>query len=497
VGLTLFQDQLEFEACNHKGGGAVTETESSFVFHYRQRALTVVFLTAIALVGTASAQTVDAPASNDPYVNSPFYLQAEAPTCSSLPTTSMAYSYDNHADVMFKGAQSIQAVVTITDDPAPTLYVKAWSTNGDLCMKTLHLNIGGGVTVSSPAQDGTVSGNFHLTAQAATCGGQTTSSMAYTVDSNKDTVVTGAKSLNTTVSAPAGWHILRVKAWGDGGAYCETDVHIDNGGGIQPPLNANSEPNLETDGTYPDSEGYQTCGNAKGPDTNLWQTQPDCGTFNTTYKNQHPSFGSTSQVSTPVYGGNSKSRDFTMSYYDIGEGVRWFDARLYKTTNPNDDLDDHFLYDTYVYIPDVTQVENIEMDVNHSVSSTNTLYILAAQCSLDAGVWEVTVNHGWKQTDISCQRSTVTPGTWHHFQIETHHDSSGSHYDAVALDGVVSNVTCAQSDCGVNPPTVPGWGGVLGPNFQLDGEKASPDHAGEIVGTATAYVNNFTIYHWH
>jgi hypothetical protein len=48
------------------------------------------------LAGGATAQvTVDAPPDNpnlNLFVNAPFYLQAEAPTCQSQPVTTMAYS---------------------------------------------------------------------------------------------------------------------------------------------------------------------------------------------------------------------------------------------------------------------------------------------------------------------------------------------------------------------------------------------------------------------
>jgi hypothetical protein len=49
--------------------------------------------------------------------------------------------------------------------------------------------------------------------------------MAYSFDSNTDNVV-NAQSINQNVSASAGGHLLRVKAWGNAGAFCETDLNI-------------------------------------------------------------------------------------------------------------------------------------------------------------------------------------------------------------------------------------------------------------------------------
>ncbi|MGI8769826.1 MAG: hypothetical protein ACR2JE_00135 [Acidobacteriaceae bacterium] len=456
----------------------------------------------LVLAGAAGAQiTVDAPAGNDPYVNSPFYLQAEAATCNGLPTSSMAWSYDSNPDNLFSGSQSIQTMVAISNDNTPTLRVKAWNTNGALCETNLQLNIGGGVTVSSPGQGSGVSSPFTLSASAPTCGGQTTSSMAWSDNTRTDQKFSGAKSINTSITAPGGWDILRAKAWGTGGSYCETDVHIDVGGngqpGIIPPANAFSFAHLENDGTY--TGAYASCGGATGPHSSLWQTQPDCAT----YKSQgyQAPAGSTAQVSSPVFGSNSISRQFAMTnYYHSGEGVRWFDA---KPDNTNLEAASNFLYDAWVYIPDVSKVMNIEMDVNHTVSS-GTTFILAAQCSVNigTGVWEMTSSSGWLVTNAPCTPQVVTSNAWHHLQIQTHHDSSGViHYDQVAVDGVItSNLTCTPKGGGTATAAACnsagkklGWGAGMGPNFQLDG-LGTPTPPSSY--SATAYVDNYTIYYW-
>ena len=63
-----------------------------------------------------------------------------------------------------------------------------------------------------------VPSTFLLHATAATCGGQSTSSMAYSFDSNTDNVI-NAQSINQNVSTSAGSHLLRVKAWGNAARY--------------------------------------------------------------------------------------------------------------------------------------------------------------------------------------------------------------------------------------------------------------------------------------
>jgi hypothetical protein len=82
------------------------------------------------------------------------------------------------------------------------------------------------VTVSAPGNGVAVASSFLLQAKAATCQTQSTASMAYSFDSNADNILSGATSINQMVSTTGGSHILRVKAWGNSGAFCETDLNI-------------------------------------------------------------------------------------------------------------------------------------------------------------------------------------------------------------------------------------------------------------------------------
>jgi hypothetical protein len=434
-----------------------------------------------ATTSIANAQLSVAAPVNNSVVNSPVYLQATAPTCQSLPTASMAYSIDNQTDVIFSGAQSLQTTVAMPSSP-PThiLHVKAWSNTGLLCEQDLSLTVGGGVNVTTPSRGATVASPFNLQANASTCGGQSTSSMAYSLDTGTDTIFNGATSLNTSVSASAGARLLRVKAWGNSGAFCETDVNltVSNGSGLVPPSGAAQYSGLENDLNY-----------SSGSPTNLWQTQPDAGTPGT-------KSGSTTQVSSPTEGGESISREFTMTYDSNGGGVRWFDAKA------GNDSATHFQYDAFVYLLDDSTIMNVELDMNHSLTrpagqTNTTVYILATQCNLQRGVWQVTVNQSWVDTNATCTTSLMNAGTWHHVQIQTHHDASGGtgvHYDAVAIDGNVTNITsCKNPSTGASVSCTSkaeslNWDAVIGPNFQLDGLGSG--------GSATAYVDKFTVYYW-
>jgi hypothetical protein len=460
----------------------------------RQRHVCVVAVVAV-LTGTAGAQlSVHAPV-NRSVVNSPFYLLAESAFCQSQPTASMAYSIDSGSDVVTTGARLLQTTINAANG-SHALHVKAWGNLGSLCERTLWLEVGGGVHVSAPALGARVTSPFVLEAQAPTCGGQRTRGLEYVVDSISDPHddhglgdgqrhENGSKALNASVRASTGLYLLRVKAWGDSGAYCETDsnLNVSTTSGLVPPSVASQYAHLENDLTY--TGPYASCGGATGPSGDLWQTQPDCGTVGT-------KTGSTSIVSTPIYGKQPDSREFTMTFDTSGGGVRWFDAKATSETAT------HFQYDAYVNIVDVSKVMNIEMDLNHAVlTPTSLVYILAAQCNLAEGLFQVTVNQAWVNTNVTCTASQVASGVWHHFQIRAHHDANGStgiYYDAVAMDGNVTPITkCTNASTGAtivcqSTALSLGWGGVIGPNFQLDGSGTG--------GTATAFVDDFSVFYW-
>ena len=81
-----------------------------------------------------------------------------------------------------------------------------------------------GVTISSPGNGAEVSSPFQLYADASTCSSQPVNAMGFSLDSSTDTTVVDNNSVNARVSASIGKHTLHVKAWGDQGASCVTDV---------------------------------------------------------------------------------------------------------------------------------------------------------------------------------------------------------------------------------------------------------------------------------
>ena len=83
------------------------------------------------------------------------------------------------------------------------------------------------VTVSSPASGAKVTSPFALTATTSPCSSQPVVSMGYSFDNSPNNTFVYSSSVSAQVLAPSsGAHILHVKAWGNQGASCVTDVTI-------------------------------------------------------------------------------------------------------------------------------------------------------------------------------------------------------------------------------------------------------------------------------
>lgn len=179
---------------------------------------------------------------------------------------------------------------------------------------------------------------------------------------------------------------------------------------------------------------------------------------------------------------NDDAREFFMTYSARG-GERWH-ISFAKDANAT-----HFVYDTYVYIVDPSQVANVEMDMNQVMSDGRTV-IFGTQCSSYSKTWEYTIVSGgthWKSSNITCNPKNWTAKTWHHIQIASHRNNNGDvTYDWVNVDETHSEFKNATG----NSAEALGWAkGDLLINFQLDGSDKDS-------GAITAYVHKLTILRW-
>ena len=166
---------------------------------------------------TASAITVVTPTTGAS-VTSPFQLEASSTTCGSVPAVSMAYSIDS-------GPAIIEPASFTASVPAPpgshTLHLIC-SGNGASEQVQIPITVAAqsspasDISISSPASGANVSSPFTVVADSTTCGGVSTASMGYSIDSGS--AVIEPTSFTASVTAPSGSHTLHVKCWGKGTA---------------------------------------------------------------------------------------------------------------------------------------------------------------------------------------------------------------------------------------------------------------------------------------
>jgi hypothetical protein len=419
----------------------------------------------------ATGVSVSTPA-NGASVTSPFTLTASAATCSSQSVSAMGYSLDTSSDTTVVDSKSLNVKVTAATGKH-TLHVKSWGNKGASCDTNLTITVGSstsggssstssnGITVSSPANDASVASPFVVSAKASTCSSQSVSAMGYSLDSSSNTAVVDSDSLSASVTAGAGAHTLHVKAWGNQGAACDTNVAITVGGG------SGSDTSLAPSDAVSVS-GIQTLGN--------WAEVHDTG-------GPGSSSGSMSIVGSPSRSGHA--RKFVTKFSSAGD-------ERYSVTFGNDTSSTNFLYDGWVYIASPSSgIANLELDMNQVMPNGQTV-IFGFQCDGYSGTWGYSENAGtptkpsahWLTSKAKCNVRDWSTNTWHHVQVSYSRDSSGHvTYKAVWLDGAEQEVNA----------TVPsafalGWGPTLSTNFQVDGLGSS--------GSSTLYLDDLTVYRW-
>lgn len=409
---------------------------------------------------------------NNASVSSPFQLIASDPTCSGEPVAAMGYSLDNSANTTIVSGSSVSGSVAASAG-VHTLRVKSWGPNNAACVQNVTINVApavsnpggtGSVTVSSPENDASVTSPFELEAQAETCSNQTVVEMGYTFDSSTDTTLNAGTSLASSITLSSGAHTVHVKAWGQNGATCDTDVAVtvtDPGTVASVPSNAISVSSIQA--------------------LSNWKQAYDTGTANSS--GTAGASGVMSLVGSPAMSGNA--RQLVTSYANNG-------GERYYVSFGDDQTASNFMYSVWVYIPaPSTNLANLEMDMNQTMPNGETA-IFGFQCDGWSNTWDYTANTGspehpndtWLHSSQPCNARNWTPNTWHHVQVSYSRDDSGNiTYKSVWLDDVEQPINAT-----VNSAFALGWGPSLLTNLQVDGLGTG--------GTVTLYIDNLTVSRW-
>jgi hypothetical protein len=457
----------------------------------RSRGVRVTALLGLGLVPSAfaAAITIASPV-NGTTVPSPVWVRAHNVGCNGLTPTSFDYSIDNSATLV-KGV-TLNDIDTTTAMSAGThtIHYKSWVSSGECPTVSTTFTVtggsssgssgstpppatpppsGSGITVTSPVNGASgLSSPILVRAHNTGCNGKAPTSFDYSID-NSATLFAGTVSdIDATgVAIGAGTHTIHFKSWLSGGAICPvvnttftvSGTASSSGGSTGSsalsslPSNAVASANLDGIGGWAAEHDTGTPGSSKG---------------SMVYPAKTPSY--------------DDAREFYMTYSSHG-GERWHVSFGTDASSAN------FALDTYVYIVDPAQVQNLEIDLNQVMSNGQTV-IYGTQCSSISKTWEYVIVSGnaphWKSSNIACNPLTWSANTWHHIQIGFHRSGGTVTHDWVNLDSTHSVFKSATGAAALSL----GWAkGSLLTNFQIDGEYASS-------GSVTAYIHKMTFYHW-
>ena len=294
-----------------------------------------------------------------------------------------------------------------------------------------------------------------LRAHASSCNGDTNmTGFGYSVESSPfitwGTTNYDIDEVDYRLSSP-GTYVVHFKAWSKSGECPTVDSNVTVTG---PTTSSNT--NADADGD--------------------WKWVFDTGTKGSASGSMNYPVASPSQ--------DSQSRQFNMTYTN-GGGMR-------GSTSFGVDINaNHFIYDTYIYLPNPGNVQNIEMDTNQVYDSSYDVIILGLQCAAGSKTWEYTTidstGSHWTPSGQACNPQTWQANVWHHVQLITHRSGGTAYYDSVILDGKKVDLNVSGSSHFLPSPHWTPLGNLV-LNFQLDGAGSS--------GSITAYTDGMTMIWW-
>jgi hypothetical protein len=327
------------------------------------------------------------------------------------------------------------------------------------------------ITVGSPVSGVKISSPALIRAHNVGCDGVPPKSFGYSIDSSTG-IVMGETAYDIDVTAqaiPAGTHTVHFKSWTARGECPTVNTTFTVAAKTEPVSAAEAEVSASAP-SIPSS----AISSGDLDSSSKWTEAHDGGTPGS-------SKGSTVYpASTPLY---DDARKFYMTYSDQA-GERWSNTFVHDTVST------HFVLDVYIYLPNPSEVKNIEMDINQVTSNGETI-ILSTQCSGEIGQWEYGDSVGshdhWKSTGLKCNPAEWKANTWHHVQIGEHRDTNGFvTHDYVILDGAYN----AFKNATLESAHFLDWGkGDINTQFQIEGSSTKS-------GTVTAYIHKLTIYRW-
>ncbi len=307
---------------------------------------------------------------------------------------------------------------------------------------TLHAHAAD-ITVGSPVNGTRIASPIMIRAHNVGCEGAKPTSFNYSIDDSK-TLYRGETPYDIDVTnheISPGKHTIHFKSATSKGECSE----------VSTTFNVTSSSN----GRHPSSPPMPS------PPA-IWKLPITGYRWTTTARLGTPTATTSYPATTPA---GDDARLFSMDYWGKA-GERW------SNTFAKDTKSTHFVFDVYVLLPDPSQIQNLELDINQVAANGDTI-LMTTQCSSNSKKWEYGDVDGdtdhWLVSNIPCDTEKWSANVWHHIQIGEHHDGSGVlTHDYVIFDGVYTPFVGATHRSAKNE----GWRkGDINTQFQIEGSQ--------------------------
>jgi hypothetical protein len=410
--------------------------------------------------------SVSSPSDNGT-VSSPARLVASAtPTSSQYRISSMQIYVD---DVRKYRTESNRIDTSLSlSSGTHEVILKAWDTSGAIQRRHLTVKVGssgsGGLSVSSPANNTTVSSPVHFVVSASPTNSQyKISSVQIYVDDVRVYRTTSSK-IDTHIGMKQGTRKVIVKAWDTSGALRRAYLTVNVGGNTSTSTSNTDTSTGSGSRTWYDIEemdGWQSCSHCAGvggdgPIAVYWMKKG---------------------IKSPSMDGHS--REFFLGgstpYANVLFSKRLSgDASFIRSKRK-------FLYDLYFYYTRAKAAQALEFDINQHIDGKS--YIWGTQCNVRAGhVWDIwdNINKKWVSTGVYCG----TPPTykWNHVVLEMERTSDNKlRYVSITYNGKKHYLNRYYR------PSSNSWVGLT-MNYQMDGNVRQEDYH--------TWVDNFKFTTW-
>lgn len=416
----------------------------------------------ITVSSSSSGVTVTSPAVNASVGSPVNYVATATASGCSLGVASMGVYVDNELMYVVNG-KSLNTNVTISEGSHSTV-VEEWDLCGGASYTTVPITVTSksGVSVTSPANNASVSNPVNYKATATSTCTKGVASMGVYVNNVLMYVANGA-SLNTNLTLASGTNNTVVQEWDycGGSVYQNVTVNVTATG--------TSFKNLQA------SKGWVGYGELPPK----YDICTNCGPGIT--------WSSKQGINSPSLSGNATK--FTIGGTTDYADVLWTNPLIGDFSSQGLPDKDHkiiptlhnFTYDIYFYGSSLGLSEVLEFDINQYLDGKG--YTWGHQCRIAGGnefdVWD-NVKGKWVATGVSCK---PIDNSWNHLTLQVQRTSDNQLlYHSITLNGVTTTIDRTYA-----PFSVGNWYGVTA-NFQLDGNyKQSP---------YSVYADQFTFTYW-